>query len=188
MMIDDEMWNTSGFEVLFILFCCLHSQLSSQTLVPQVSHKIRPHPFIRIAAVCVVESSTEDLEIEYSIVLLCLYNYGKTEVCHVWHFVSLRAWPINTLSFAFATWNEAPFHVPSGAMHGVFECCDAMRNDFVERITIQKVWLWTSGLPDDSELVKLMGSRLRVLKRWLDLIRGWMARLSACTWEIFWPV
>jgi len=50
-------------------------------------------------------------------------------------------------------------------MHGVFECCDAMRNDFVERITIQKVWLWTSGLPDDSELVKLMGSRLRVLKR-----------------------
>jgi hypothetical protein len=42
----------------------------------------------------------------------------------------------------------------------------AMRCEMILlRITIQKVWLWTSGLPDDSELVKLMRSRLRVLKR-----------------------
>jgi hypothetical protein len=79
---DDEMLNTSGLAVPFILNCCLRFRIS-RTLAPQNVCK-----YITIFASkssVLLRNAIVELEIEYSIVLPCLCNGGRPEVCQHCH-------------------------------------------------------------------------------------------------------
>jgi hypothetical protein len=75
---DDETWNPSGLALPFILNCCLRFRIS-RTPAPQDVCK-----YINIFASkssVLLGNAMVELEIEYSIILPCLCNCGRPEVC-----------------------------------------------------------------------------------------------------------